>query len=91
MFFYSSEKSQFEGSIPLSRINKNTQFKKHLENLMFLEFISLNTKDFKEKHQAEKEIIIAKKKMIYWSRFKDFDQKQKELDTVELKKKWAGK
>lgn len=90
-FFYSDNKEPFKGGVPLSELDKNRQYKKHLENLMFLEFIARESKDFREKHQANKEIEIAKCKMAYWAKFPDFDRRQAELDTSELKRQWAGR
>lgn len=90
-FFYKDNSEPFKGGVPLSELNKNVMYKKHLENLIFLEFISKNTKDFREKHQAEQEIPIARRKMAFWARFPDFDQRQAERDASELKRQWAGR
>lgn len=90
-FFYSDNSAQFTGNVPLSRLNKNAQWRKHLDNLMFLEFVSKNTKDFREKMQAEKEIPIARRKMAFWAKFHDFDDEQAKRDTAEVRKMWSEK
>ena len=90
-FFYKDNSEPFKGGVPLSELDKNRQYKKHLENLMFLEFISKNSKDLREKRQAEAEIPIARRKMAFWAKFPDFDRRQAELDTAELKRQWSGR
>lgn len=89
-FFYKDNSEPFTGGVSLSKLNKNKMYRNHLENLMFLEFVSRNTTDFREKHQAEKEIVIAKRKMAFWSKFPDFDNRQGMLDMQELKRHWSG-
>jgi hypothetical protein len=37
-----------------------------------LKHIAASTKDYSEKHQAEKEIAMADRKMAFWERLPDF-------------------
>lgn len=89
-FFYANQSEPFTGGIPLDRLNKNTQFNKHLAILYELRFIAANPlATFQERHQANKEILIAEKKMKYWSRFKDFDEKATVEENTRLRKLWS--
>ena len=68
------------------------QYAKHFGNLCYLSFIANNRgSSFAEKYQAEKEMIVAKRKMKYWERVAKV---QGELELIvkycaEEKKKWA--
>lgn len=42
------------------------QWAKHYGNYLYLKFLFDNTKDWKEKRDANKEMQIAQKKMDYW-------------------------
>jgi len=92
-YFYASDKEPFTGKpVPLERINKNEMFNRHLAILYELRFIAGNPlATFVEKHQANKEIAIAERKMKYWSRFKDFDDKAAIEENTRLRKLWSSK
>lgn len=88
MFFYSDVKSGGLGAA-VWRMNASTVYLKHFENLMFLEFVSRNpVTTFSEKRQAEKEIEICRKKLVWWKRHPLFDEKIVESGTTKIKKDW---
>ena len=74
-YIYGNETSQGDfkmGSI--YKMNPNSTWANHYYNRKVLEHISRATKDYAEKHQAEKEIAIADRKMAFWERIHpDFD------------------
>lgn len=69
-------------------LNPHKLFKTHAENYFYLDFIAKNSDRFNEKQQAEKELLIADKKMKYWKNHPDFDEKIETNIIAELKKKW---
>lgn len=78
----------FSGFNP-SKINPIKQYLKHYENWKYLSFIHDNTKDGKEKRQANQEIHIANKKMDYWYKLaQQFDLKELEDGKKEVDKIW---
>jgi hypothetical protein len=87
MFFYSGEKSDFDGDI--SKINATTACINHYKNFLYLTFMS-NNGTLSEKHQAGKEMEICKRKMKFWRQRRDFSEeifsKSREIEN----KKWVG-
>lgn len=66
-WFYGSEtasRRDFDAA-SLARMNPNTMWAKHYDNFLFLDFMARNG-TFVERHQAQKEIEIAKRKMKFW-------------------------
>lgn len=90
-FFYSDNNEPFTGSrLPLSEINKNNMHLKHLENWFQLKFILVAPgATLQEKHQATKELDICERKLAYWSKFSDFDEKKAQAETMRLKRIWG--
>lgn len=88
MFFYTDTgpKSDFNPTL-VKRLNPNTQYIKHLENLFYLKFIELKSDKFFEKAQATKEIEICNKKLKYWGRMIT-NQQLVDNKLQELKKLW---
>jgi hypothetical protein len=66
----------------------NSQYAKHLENYFYLRFILMNSDDFKEKAQANKELSICQRKLDFWRRHGNFCDAVAQRDTEETKKKW---
>ena len=75
MFFvYGNDKHSGEfrmGSV--YKMNPNSCWATHFYNRKVLEHIARATKDYAEKHQAEKEIGMADRKMSFWEKLPDFD------------------
>jgi hypothetical protein len=88
MFFYSENPERGSGNFDPSRFDANTCYRKHLENWFFLRFITEKSKDFSEKRQAEKELIICNRKLVYWAKSGSFDTKIADEDIATLKAKW---
>lgn len=87
MIFYTDtgSKSGFDPDL-VNRLNPNTMYIKHLENLFVLKFIELKSDKFFERAQAKKEIEICNKKLKFWERKitnQDLiDEKMKQLKTT---------
>lgn len=88
MFFYTDTgpKSEFNPAF-VKKLNPNTQYIKHLENLFYLKFVELKSDKFFEKAQATKEIEICNKKLKYWGRMIT-NQPLVDSKLNELKKIW---
>ena len=69
MFFYTDtgSNSSFDPDL-VNRLNPNTMYIKHMENLYVLKFIELKSDKFFERAQAKKEIEICNKKLKFWGR-----------------------
>ena len=74
MFFvYGNETSKGDFNMgSVYKMNPNSAWANHYYNRKVLEHIARATKDYAEKHQAEKEIAIAERKMAFWERLPDF-------------------
>ena len=88
MIFYTDtgSKSDFDPTL-VFRLNPNTQYIKHLENLFYLKFLELKSDKFFERAQAKKEIEICNKKLKYWDRMIT-NQQLVDSKLQELKKIW---
>jgi hypothetical protein len=88
MIFYTDtgSKSDFDPTL-VFRLNPNTQYIKHLENLFYLKFLELKSDKFFERAQAKKEIEICNKKLKFWER-KITNQQLVDNKLQELKKIW---
>ena len=88
MFFvYGNETSKGDFNMgSVYKMNPNSAWANHYYNRIVLKHIARETKDYAEKHQAEKEIAIADRKMAFWERLPDFA-----LDNAKsIVKKWYG-
>lgn len=67
MIFYTDtgSKSDFDPDL-VNRLNPNTMYIKHLENLFILKFLELKSDQFAERAQAKREIEICNKKLKFW-------------------------
>jgi len=91
MFFYSDTGPRGPVNLNIiARLDPTKQYCKHLDNWFFLKFLLMNSKDFAEQTQANKELSICERKLAYWKRNPKFDsiaaQKYKDI----LKKHWAA-
>ena len=66
---------------------------KHLDNLMYLKFIYMNSDRSVEKMQAKKEMEIAENKMEWWAKQPKFQSQKNyvEQKSNEIKLKWQSK
>jgi hypothetical protein len=90
MFFY-SDTAPKGNPVPYNRLNAITGYMKHFDNYLFLKFIQENTKDFKEKAQATKELTICERKMEWWKKHPTYDQQRITSLCAAAKSKWEKK
>jgi hypothetical protein len=83
---YSEENSTF---IPGLFCNPNKQYLKHFKNQMYLEFIFKNTDDRVERHQANKELEICRRKLAYWEKKPGFNVNLAAEECKKEKIKWT--
>ncbi len=76
----------FKGSI--MDMNPHKPYKTHMENLYYLDFIAKNSKNFTECRQAERELLIAERKIKFWEGHPAMNPQEKERIINEVKKKW---
>jgi len=91
---YDTASSKFEGSFDPYRYDGVKQYEKHFSNLMYLDFIAVNSRStFAEKRQAEAEIEIAKRKLKYWKRIADSQGRSDAVLSAiqKVKKQWQTK
>ena len=73
-YIYGNESSSGDFNMgSVYKMNPNSAWANHYYNRKVLEHIARATKDYAEKHQAEKEIAIADRKMTFWERLPDYD------------------
>lgn len=63
---YETEQIYTGPFINVHKLDPVKQWSKHYGNYLYLKFIHDNTKDGREKRQANQEMQIAQKKMDYW-------------------------
>ena len=86
-FFYADTTEPL--NINLSNLNPTTMYLKHLDNYFYLKFIANNSDNFIEKQQANKELLIAQKKMNFWSKKPHINNTIVTKETNKLKKMWG--
>jgi hypothetical protein len=59
-------------AIPYNKLNANKNWANHSYNLFVLKHIANSTTNMKEKIQANKEILIAQKKLSWWEKHPNF-------------------
>jgi hypothetical protein len=88
MFFYSdTHGGAFDPNL-IARLNPTTQYCKHLDNWFYLKFVLMNSKNFSEQSQANKELTICERKLTYWKRSGKFDSVAAQKHKDQLKKTW---
>lgn len=76
--------------VPYDQINATGGWLRHFDNLLYLEFIAGHSQaTWIERQQAEREIIIAKRKMAYHAKHPNWDQSAVEAGMVTIKRKWG--
>jgi hypothetical protein len=85
---YTDDNKKFDFSL-MSRINPTKAYINHVENYFYLRFILDKSDNFVEKNQANKEILIAEKKMLFWKRNKDFRSDIADKAFQDIRKKWS--
>jgi hypothetical protein len=91
---YDTASSKFEGPFDPYHYDGVKQYEKHFSNLMYLDFIAVNSRStFAEKRQAEAEILIAKRKLKYWKRIVDVQGNSVAMISAiqSVKKQWKVK
>lgn len=72
IFYNSLEQVPYNSKVPFSKLNANKKWAEHSYNLYVLKHIVSSTNDIKEKIQANKEVLIAQKKLLWWERHPNF-------------------
>ncbi len=88
MFIYSDTEVKSGSFRYDANADANTIYANHLENYFYLRFILMNSDDFKEKAQANKELTICQRKLDFWKKHTNFCSAVAERDTQVVKKKW---
>lgn len=71
------------------KVDPVKQYEKHFENLLYLDYIASSPlSSFSERHQAEKEMIIARRKMKYWKKYVDIAGLSIQSTVEQAKRKW---
>lgn len=64
---------------------------KHYSNMLALDMITKTTKDFDIKRRAFEEIDIARRKMMFWERFPEFNTQSAAIIAQNIKQFFRGK
>ena len=86
---YETEQIYTGPPINIHNLDPVKQWRKHYENYKYLKFIHDNTKDWREKHQANKELQIAQRKMDRWYNMSKTVLSEIELARHEVDQVWA--
>lgn len=87
---YETEQIYTGPFIPPTKLDPVKQWSKHYENYKYLKFLFDNSKDWKERREANKELQIAQKKMSRWTNMShtitaDIEKAKKEIDSKWMK------
>lgn len=88
---YETEQIYTGPPINIHNLDPVKQWRKHYWNWKYLSFIHNNTKDWKEKRDAHKELAIAQRKMDRWYNMSKLVLKELEMAKTEVDKEWSGK
>lgn len=90
MIIYIDNREPFDPrkAIPYHNQNATAQALKHYDNLLFLTRIAQEPKDFSEKMQAEKELVICQRKIDHWRKHQNFSSEEFNAGCIERKKLW---
>lgn len=85
-----TESRRSAGFIPYDRVNATGGFIRHFGNQLYLEFIAGNPDaTWAERQQAEKELLICKRKMAWHSNHPNFSQSAAEAGMAKIKRDWG--
>lgn len=88
MYFYSDTAPRSNSDINVWKMNGSKAYLRHFDNFLFLDFVAKKGTRA-ERADAEKEILICKKKLSFWERHPNFDadlvQREKERKIREWK------
>jgi hypothetical protein len=63
----------------------------HYANYLYLDFLSKQSTDGRERAQARKELTICERKLKYWTTHPNWDKKAVLEGVEKLKRDWAAK
>lgn len=87
-FFYESHQAPLTHAIDFDRMDATKKFLEHYDNYLILHAFA-KTGDYNERHQAEKEIVIARRKMEFWKRRSKFDYDAAMKQVAIKNKQWS--
>ena len=90
MYFYSDTAPREALNINIGAINSSQAYLRHFDNYLFLNFVAKKG-PFQERAAVEKEIIICERKLKFWQRQPNFDEKLVRKETERLIKNWRSK
>ena len=93
-FIYSDieEPRSSRSVVPYDRLNATKHWTTHFENYMYLKFLlEAPGSTFLERRRANKEILIADRKMAYWMKHPNFRLEEAEQNKIRIQKNWATK
>ena len=74
--------------VNMQTINATKCYVTHYSNLLYLTFISNNSKDNAEKRQALKELTICERKLKFWKFHHNYNQVDALREVTKLKDQW---
>jgi len=88
MFFYSDTQPRSGSPVNVWDMNGTAAYLRHYGNLLFLDFMARNGTRV-EKHQAEKEMVICRRKLAFWEKHPKYDHAEALKGMQDLKRKWS--
>lgn len=88
MYFYADNPQPLGHAINVWRMNANKAYLRHYDNLLALHFFA-DKGNFAERQQAEKEMVICKRKLTFWERHPNFDWASVLPEIEKRNKQWG--
>jgi hypothetical protein len=86
---YPDNPPKFTGHFNINTADPHVFYATHLDNYYYLKFIAEHTQDVLERIQANKEILVAEKKLAFWAKHPQFVQSKGIEQTEQVKSKWG--
>lgn len=92
LFYADSEDvASRKGGFSIADADPNRMMQNHIEAEFYLTFILTNSGNFHEKHQAQKELDIAQKKIKFWRKHPEYSQDEEMKFRNIEKRRWNTK
>lgn len=87
MYFYSTTPlPRSNAPVNLQKMNAIKAYLGHYANLLSLNWIAKTAKTFEARHQANREMAICQRKLVYWERHQNYDQAAALRGVADLKR-----
>lgn len=89
-FFYSDTAPRSASTINVWKMNGTKGYLRHYDNFLYLNFMAQHGTRV-ERIQAEKEMVICKRKLAFWERHPNTDRELLRVEKERMNRQWRMK